>query len=167
MTTAQTYALMVPVGLVCYAILRNRLTAFVQPLRLSAAQKGEELLADPRMTSGSKKYLNWWLDRAYSPSMIWKLCLLMPVAAIAFVWTHKEKGPVSALPDRTVRDSITSVVNRIAGAHIFSSPILGLVFLAEVAIALFFFAIFGGSIHFFLRMLVAVESGVSMRGSHA
>jgi hypothetical protein len=167
MTTAETYALLVPVGLVLYAILRNRLAAFVQPLRVSVATTGEEVLTNSKVPTEAKEHLAWWMDRAYSESMMLKLCVATPIASVLFFWTRKSRiSPLSGTDAKT-RKAINILVGKIVVSQIASAPILGPIFLAELTIVLIFIAICGGSFQFFMKMLFAIEDGVAMRGHHA
>ena len=150
-------------------ILRNRLSAFVQPLRLEMAELGESLLAEEILPAKAKSTINYDLDTAFDGWRAWFFVFAVPFAAVVIV-VEMIFGKITTpakIPDHLRSDydrfQRLAIVCRFA-----NSPLATLILIIE---AVFMFVIFLpvyriGQVVDWILMTLDRKNSVNTTGHH-
>ena len=79
--TGEILLLQVSAAALLYLIIKNRLNAYLHPLRMRLAELGAERLADHSISDRDRSRIEFQLDNAYNGRIAWALVLLFPFFA--------------------------------------------------------------------------------------
>jgi len=145
--------LQVGAAFLLYLILKNRLNAFVHPLRMRLADLGAAALEDKGLSDRSKASVEFQLDNAYNGRVAWAFVLLLPFAAVKSL-IDSIIGREKSEPSRGEETAIMVL----ATISVFAtSPIAAFLFAIEVLLVAVLFLPLGGSMRIMERILEKAE----------
>ena len=106
----------------------------MQPLRLELAERGEWLLANPRLPAYHRPILEFMLDNAYSGWVMVLSTVLIPIVFIEFVLRPRRRAAMRAasnIADKEVRREFGCVDGLFFKSAIAANPLFACVVLVE------------------------------------
>lgn len=131
------------IGVAAYAVLCNRLSAMVQPLRLRWVEEAEELLAGHDISGSMRSEIEAQLKNLLRTRAAWELALvILPTAifvtAVGLAKSRKAKSNIDA-PSGKVGETYTWLLRTSIALRLANSPAASVVFLSMLAVAILFF----------------------------
>lgn len=157
--TGEMLLLQVGAAALLYLITKNRMNAYVHPLRMRLADLGAARLADEKLSDRMRSRIEFQLDNAYNGRIAWGLVILMPYAAVrslieSFVGKEKaERG-----------DSDYSAIMLLSTISVFAtSPIAAVLFLIEMLVLGLLFVPLGAALRTMENTLERAEGTLQHR----